>query len=236
MKKIFLPLLFVFLTSFVYSADLTLPKIPKEIIFSHYKLSEQSLMMTIGAIKLFNYQGVGSAICISKRELICCAHEIVNKDATHTIEVYNKDGEFEKRIIVKIKKFTPEKDLTLLTVEEDLPYSIDIKKDNISNMEIGDFCYSIGARGNGPPFGITTGFFLSKNIDQCIGVTMHICPGDSGGGIYDFQTNSLLALTQATERFNAYGLGISNKTINDWLNEKEVKLEDIMKKEAEVKK
>lgn len=221
MRFFFLSLLLTFSFSFAHCEDFKLPKPPKENIYSNYRLCVKASILMFETIHLYSYEELGTAVGIGKRNIICCAHEIEDKNNSYALDIFDDDGVFKKRIDVSVKKVDYPKDLCLLESKEDLPYFVDIDKNTVP-VQVGDWTYCIGARLGSVPYAISWGNLVTKSFEKLpafSATSMIIFKGNSGGSVFDADTNSLVGIISraySREAF-AYSLYIPIKTIREWL-------------------
>ena len=162
-----------------------MPEIPKDTIFSSYRVSYE---ISSEKSKII-YFGLGSATGYAPRELISCAHLFTkDSDPTHyKLDIFDKNGIFSRRIPFKIEKLSEELDLAKLVVDENLPYYTELETiENFNNIGIGDWVFIIGAAGGQSPFHITWGEVSSKafeDIPELFQTSALVAPGNSGGAV-----------------------------------------------------
>lgn len=200
-----------------------LPKVPKNIIFSHYRVTMRvkATLIKLSTGERFSegFLPCGTAFAIDCRKLISANHVVRdNPDSDYFIDIFDKDGEFQERRLATIVKRSETPDIVLFSVVDDLPEHINLK--NSGDVDVGDWVYVIGSKHALAPFSITWGQLVAKNTEIFRDMwqsTASVSPGNSGGSVYCGKNNKIIGLLTMRFGDNSCSLFIPIKTVKDWL-------------------
>ena len=204
-----------------------LPKVPKNVIYSHYRITIEISKEVFPGLPIMekSFHGLGTAIGIGPRELILCNHEVAENPAgTYYIDLFDKDGRLFKRIPCRIKKRTVHPDICLVVVDEALPHFINPYDNKSTELEVGDWTYAVGAKYGYVPYNITWGELMTKAPEIFPGTwatTANVWFGNSGGGMYDGKENKFVGLVDAMVPPHSCTFFIPAKAVCEWLDNKE---------------
>jgi hypothetical protein len=207
-----------------------MPRPPKEVIHSQYRVVIQHLRafaLDPGMIvRALGYEPAGTAIGVSKRQLICCAHELDKVNDNIFLDIFDDDGVFDRRLPLSIVKSSTNDDLCLLSTDQDLPYFVDIYKNK--KFEVGDWVYAIGSRMGCTPYAISFGSCSTKNFEESpgkLGCSLEVFGGNSGGGLYEADGNTLIGVVEggyASDRKGlsgcAFTFSIPIRAVREWIS------------------
>jgi hypothetical protein len=162
---------------------------------------------------------LGTAIGISPRRLLSAGHMMFHGDIVYAIEIFNEDGVLESRIPARIERCSVTPDLAVLKVEEDIPYFIDPSG---TDIKVGDWCYTIGAKNGLVPYSITWGQLSSKAaepVPETWQSTISVSPGNSGGGVYNGKNHKLIGVMIYRWGENSNSMFVPIETIKKFLKD-----------------
>lgn len=193
-------------------------RIPYNNLRSTYSLSVE--MASIYDLSKLSYEVRGTAVAIGPHTLLSAAHiplkiaeEVPGaqvKDIPFYIDIRDLDGKVvgrTKATFIKMGDYD-DVDLCLMEVPIDLPEYIKLPHINtLSEFEIGDPLYLIGAQLGMSPYNISYGALSTKCIKilpQCWQISAQSAGGNSGGAVFNFKNHELV--------------GICVRTAHDYMN------------------
>src|SRR5437899_1062338 len=109
MKHLLIPL--VLATAFATAQD-SPQKIPDAILFSSYRIT---------VTKDDRVLECGSGIAIDKHHVLTANHVVDSEGGTIRVDIFDRDGIYQRSIPIKIVRLDKDADLALLETEDDLP-------------------------------------------------------------------------------------------------------------------
>lgn len=148
-----------------------------------------------------------------KNYVITCAH-VVGMDKTIKVEVNSKDGRRREWVPATIVSVDYEKDLCLLKIDVDRPTDIKIAQKDI--MEVGDAVMVIGCPEGTLP-SVSLGYFSGrsyevygeKNYGDLWQSSAAVYPGNSGGPVYDPNTQEVIGVEDAGIGTHGFAANVS---------------------------
>ncbi len=171
--------------------------ITQNTIFSNYRISY--FVGPGGQGDATGFTGMGTAVAVSKRVLVTASHvifdEIVDK---YRLDLFSDSGVLTNRVKFHVAKNSPDLDLAIIIVDEDLPNFVEVEELNVFNkLKIGSCNYIVGGALGLSPYNITLGTISSKSCSYFPGLYQSsaiVSGGNSGGGVYNFKTNKLIGI------------------------------------------
>lgn len=145
----------------------------------------------------------GSAVAISRRELVTAAHVVVDSEnkPAEKIHIFSKLGEKKFIAFATVVRSLVKQDIAIIRVEVDLPYVAQVvtKEEIISDVKWGSHVWVSGhALGVDEPV-VTDGWINSVNDDNWIRYSAPQIYGNSGGPVYSLINGrfKLVSIAQA---------------------------------------
>lgn len=183
------------------------PRIPEQILYSHYRL-----VAKVGDKNVCCGTGIG----IGPRRILTAEH-VVREGTTFELDFFDNDGNEIKTIGLHLIGKSFEEDLALLETNEDLPYYNEL--DTHGSFEVGAWGYIVGAAHATAPYNTYLGVFASKcgptKFPHLWQIAVAVPPGESGGGVYNAETNKLVGVcTRSREGFTLF---VNIQTVENFL-------------------
>lgn len=193
-------------------------RIPYNNIRSTYSISVE--MSNLSDLTKLTYDVRGTAVAIGAHTLLSAAHIPLKiaeetpgtqvKDIPFYIDIRDLDGKVvgrTKATFTKIGDYN-DADLCLMEVPIDLPEYINLPNiSTLSELEIGDPLYLIGAQLGLAPYNVSYGALSTKCmtvLPQCWQISALSAGGNSGGPAFNFRNHKLI--------------GICVRTAHDYMN------------------